>query len=617
MIYFSKTGEEVLIKRIILLYFFVFIAFEAINPTVSSTYSQSQEDITQYIIDLSKDIYGSIPKPDQSILRNSKGDIKLKVFLSPWGELKDVYISESSNNKDLDNLCLKSIWLHKRYQPFPEKLGEQDLWIEVPVIFDVAKEPSLPKDRAKSGPTAVSEIGVNNAVDIALENHMAAKIAQEEMELARLKIREANRALYPVTSVTYLETTGKTTGTTQDFTDKEYKLKFEYPLYYGWRLKYAVEQAASNMKASAFNYDKVLQDMRIEVEVAFYTYIAAKMGVKLHRELMDEANRIFNIAKKRFNAGLSTKAEFMQVESQIKQINYQIISSENELAIARLSLMQSMNLSSGSQSQAYGSGDKIIDEIERYQEKDLEPIDIQINMDECIVLALKSRPDLRAKEYTLEANDYERKIVDSKNQLKVDLTGTYGKSGGAYESETLTMGNDWYVGLKMTKPLGGNTLSTSFTKEHTTQKHGQSTRTEALSKSAEFGLLDGLQHFSEEKSAEIGYKKAMDEVQQTKDNIVKELQEAYLNYKKGLVQVSSNLDKIKYREEELKIARARAELNDISLSELLQANMTFTDEKGYYIEAIGSLYQALSKLNKATGYSLFLDSKDFKLANLR
>ena len=74
------------IKRIILLYFFVFVIVTAINPTVSSAYSQSQEDITQYIIDISKDIYNSIPNIDPSILYSSKGEVKLKLFLSPSGE---------------------------------------------------------------------------------------------------------------------------------------------------------------------------------------------------------------------------------------------------------------------------------------------------------------------------------------------------------------------------------------------------------------------------------------------------------------------------------------------------------------------------------------------------
>ena len=608
------------LKRIIFFYFFLFSAVTAINPTISYPSNQSQDDVTQYIVDLSKDIYNSIPKPDSTILSNSKGEVKLKLFLSPWGELKDVYVSESSGSRELDGVCLKTVWLYQRYQPFPEKLGDKDLWIDVPIIFEIDSfQPDsstssrlLTKPSASIGVNSASRegvnLGINDAIDIALENHMAAKIAQEEVELSKLKIREARRALYPAASINYLETTGKTAGTTQDFTDKEYKLKFEYPLYYGWRLKYAVEQAMSNLKASTSNYDKALQDLRGEVEMAFYAYMANKMDLKLHKALLEETDSIFIGAKKRLELGLITRTEFLQLESQMQQINYQVISSENELAMAKLALAQAVNIQ---------EGEDAIETIDKEPGKDLEPIVVEITLEECIDSAFRSRPDLKSKEYMLEFNDYERKIAESKNQLKVDLTGTYGQSGGAYQTETLNMDNDWYVGFKVSKPLGGNTLSTAFTKDKTSQKHGQSSRTESISKSVELGLLDGLQRFSEEKSAEIGYKKAKDELEQVRDSIAKEVKESYLNYKKGLVQIMTNLNKIKYKEEELKIVKARAELNEASLSELAQAYMGLTDEKAYYIEALGSLYQSLAKLNKATGYALFLDDENFKLANTK
>jgi len=607
-------------KRIILFYFFIFNVVTITNPTISYPYNQSQEDITQYIVDLSRDIYNSIPKPDSTILSNSKGEVKLKLFLSPWGELKDVYVSESSGSRELDGLCLKTVWLYKRYQPFPEKLGDKDLWIDVPIVFEIDsfQPDSSTSSRSRINPSASFgvnsasregvNLGINDAVDIALENHMAVKIAQEEIELSKLKIREARRSLYPAASINYLETTGKTAGTTQDFTDKEYKLKFEYPLYYGWRLKYAVEQAMSNLKASTSNYDKALQDLRGEVELAFYAYMANKMVLKLHKALLEETDGIFIGAKKRLELGLITRAEFLQLESQMQQINYQVISSENELAMAKLALAQAVNIK---------EGEDAIEIIDKEPGKDLEPIVVEITLEECIDSAFRFRPDLKSKEYMLEFNDYERKITESKNQLKVDLTGTYGQSGGAYQTETLNMDPDWYVGFKVSKPLGGNTLSTAFTKDKTSQKHGQSSRTESISKSVELGLLDGLQHFSEEKSAEIGYRKAKDELEQVRDSIVKEVKESYLNYKKGLVQIMTNLNKIKYKEEELKIIKSRAELNEASLSELAQAYMGLTDEKTYYIEALGSLYQSLAKLNKATGFALFLDDENFKLANIK
>lgn len=604
------------IKRIIPLYLFVVFTVTSLSHTVSYPYSLSNNSITQYIIDLSKDIYASIQLPDDTVLYDSHGEVKLKVLLSPWGELKDVYISESSGNKNLDNICLNAVWRYERYQPFPEDLGDKDLWIDVPIIFELMVQDSKKHEKIKDDWKLIDKdkkginveiLGIEEAIDIALENHIASRISQKEIELSMLKIREARRALYPAASLNYLETTGSVTTDIQDFTDKEYKLKFEYPLYYGRRLKYAVEQAMANMKASRYNHNKVLQELRVEVETSFYSHLATKVNVDLQELLLSEANGIFDMAKKRFDISLSTKAEFLQVESQYKQIIYQLASSKNDLEMARLSLVQAMNIENPQE-----LDDLLVIDIDFME---LGPVYIDVTLDQCIDLAFKSRPDLKVKESMVEFNEYERKIAQSKNQLKVDLTGSYGKSGGAFESESMTLEKDWFFGLKVSKPLGGNTLSTSYTKEETSIKHGVTSKTESITKSVEFNILDGLRGFSDRKSASIALDKARQELDETKATILKEVKETYLGYKKGLLQISSSLNKIKYREEELNITKARVELNEIAYSELLQAHINLNDEKSFYIESIGSLYQSLAKLNKTTGYTLFLDSENFMLAD--
>lgn len=603
-------------KRVLLSHLIVFIIVTAFCPTISFSYANPSAVITNYILEISRDIHANIMTPEESMLRGSSREVRLKLLLSPWGELKNVYVSGSSGRQELDTLCLDAVYKYERFQPFPDTLGEDDLWIEVPVVFgsgsQVSQKPdngmieaSRPPDN-KIWHKTVDLSSMDEAVDIALENQMAAKIAEEEVALARLKLREARRALFPSTSLNFTETTGTTTSPAQDFTDKEYKLKFEYPLYYGWRLKYAVEQAASNMKASRYNYDKILQDLRIEVETSFYSYLVNRVNLNLQRSLLIEAQDIFDIAKKRFDFELTTRSEFIQVESLLKQINYQLTSSKNDVDMARLSLAQAIGIEDPDKLEFIINTD--VDFME------LEPADLSVGLEECMDLAFRNRPDLKTKEYLVEFNDYEKKIAESKDQLKVDLTGSYGKSGGAYEYEALNMDTDWFIGLKVTKPLGANTVTTSYTKEETSEKHGQSSRTESISKSVEMGFIDGLQMFSERKSAEISFKKAKEDLQKTRELVVKEVKEAFLNYKKGIVQVSSGLDKIRYREEELKVTKARAELNEIPSSELLKAHMSVVDEKTFYIESLGSLNQALAKLNKATGYAL--DNKSFMMANI-
>jgi len=597
-------------KYVILFYVALFSLIVSIYPTELLSYSESKESITQYIISLSKDIFRSIETPSTAVLDSSKGELKIKVLLSPWGELKDAYISESSGNDELDESSLKAARSYDLYQPFPEELGDEELWLDVPIVFKV-KDLAISRPGRETGfpsRTGNSNAGLDEIVDVALENRLGVKIAQEEIELSKLKIREANRALYPAATLNYLETTGLTTSDIQDFTDKEYKVKFEYPLYYGWRLKYAVEQAISNMKASQYNYDKISQDLRGDVEAAYYSYVTNRATLRLQESLLKEVEKIFDIAKKRFDIGLSTKAEFLLAEAKSKQIKYQVASSQNELAIARLTLAQTMNVKDSEKFSEFADVDL---DFNAWQ-----PVHLDVSLEQCIDLAFKYRPDIKSKGHMLDFNDYERKITRSKNQFKVDLTGSYGKSGGAFESESLTMNKDWFIGLKASKPLGGNTLSAAYTKEETSEKHGQTTRTESISKSVEVGLLDNLQSFSEKKSSEIAFSKAREELQKTQNAIMKEVKESYLNYRKGLFQIESNLKKVSHKREELKVAKAQAELNEVPISGLLRFYMEFTDEQTFYIESVGNLLQALSKLNRSTGYALFSYDGSIMLANV-
>ena len=125
-------------KYIILLYLTIIIGVTGVLSTVSFSYSLPTEIISQYIVDLSKEIQSSIHKPDIEILGDSKGELKLKLLISPWGELKDAYVFESSGNAQLDSVCISAVWKLGRYQPFPQELGDKDLWIDVPIIFETS-----------------------------------------------------------------------------------------------------------------------------------------------------------------------------------------------------------------------------------------------------------------------------------------------------------------------------------------------------------------------------------------------------------------------------------------------------------------------------------------------
>ena len=106
---------------------------------------------------------------------------------------------------------------------------------------------------------------------------------------------------------------------------------------------------------------------------------------------------------------------------------------------------------------------------------------------------------------------------------------------------------------------------------------------------------------SEKQSALIGRLKSESELVETEKTINLEVREAYNNYEKAVMQIQNTLDKIKFRQEELKVLRSQAELNEAQLSQVLEAMVKLNDEKALYNQAIASYKTALANLNKAIG----------------
>jgi outer membrane protein TolC len=89
------------------------------------------------------------------------------------------------------------------------------------------------------------------------------------------------------------------------------------------------------------------------------------------------------------------------------------------------------------------------------------------------------------------------------------------------------------------------------------------------------------------------------------DRIVEEVQEAFYRYEKALVQVDSGLDKIRLREREVEVVRAKAAVDQALTSEVMDALVRLADQRTTYVEALKDYYDALADLNHAIGFRVF------------
>jgi len=474
-------------------------------------------------------------------------------------------------------------------QPEPEQLMEVEAG-EAPIDKEIASPPRFVADRNDS--ISDDALGFQDCLSIATNNYSPLVIANEQINLSKMKVNEARRALYPQAKAQYNYSEGAIHEEPVEFKELSYGLQVEQPVYYGGRLKLTLKQAEVNKRIAEEKYKETEHEVAAKITEKFYSLAAAQLDFEDQKELIKQANILLSLARKRYEIDLSTQLEILNVQTQVRQVEYQLAVAERELSMARVALLQAMD--------AEGAMDIDIAFGMDFEQR-------QIGLDDSLNLAMESRPEILVHELLSKSSAIEEAIAKSKDKFKVDLTGFLGESGGAFKTEDLEPDEDWYVGLKVSKPFGKNSTSYSFTQNETSPKLGQTTRTSSTSHAFELGIFDSLAGISEKQSAFIGRLKAENEFRELQKNIDMEVRQAHHDYEKALLQIRNTSEKIAFRQEAVKIAEAEAALNEVLLSQVLDAQIKLADEKALFHQAIASYKTAIANLNKAIGIIGYFD----------
>lgn len=413
-------------------------------------------------------------------------------------------------------------------------------------------------------------------------------IAADEVRLARLKSREALRALFPGIKAKYEQTRGdaqRDTGT-PDFDEKTYGVHMNQPLYQGGKLWNTYKQTKLNLYIAGLKYDEMVAEITFEVLSAYYNLVKAQKTFDIFSALSKTIQKDITASRKRYKAKLSTTIEYLTVENQDEQIKYNKASFEKDFFLARLTLAQVLFLP---------------DDTLLHIEHALPYGAVNVSLDETVRFASLNRHSRRIAELELTLKEMGKKIGRSSNAFKVDFSGFAGRSGGAYKSETLDMGEDYSAGIKISKPFGGNTVSSSYLFDKTSPKLGQSTRTQSKTGSVSLSIFDNLKGYSEQLESEIGYERARVKLLEETARIKKEVQESYFNLQKAILQVKAGKSEVSLAKKEVVAVRSKKEHNLAQISELVAARIKLANVEKSLVEALSFYNISLASLNRAAG----------------
>ncbi len=283
----------------------------------------------------------------------------------------------------------------------------------------------------------VKKVYLQEAINTAVENNIDLKAAQLNIQIAKNKVKSANRLQNP--SVDYFQFFGAA-GWSEP---RQFGLNQTVEL-----AKRGVRKdfAKSNLKLSKKNVDYTVFDLKMDVREAYVNLVAAKSvqdTLEQQRNLQEE---LLEIVKNRVNLGQVEEIDLIQAEIAYNQMVTQVNSAK---ANVKTALAQFNKVINNPNKVVYDSKDNIFLEENNYVEM-LTPSPIYNfpTVDEIMDEAINNRYDLQIAKQEIEVAQKNLKVVASQRVPDLAVLGGFAFQGAKHTVDNRFNGGA-YVGASL------------------------------------------------------------------------------------------------------------------------------------------------------------------------
>lgn len=296
---------------------------------------------------------------------------------------------------------------------------------------------------------------LEQCIETALKNNLSLQTGANNYQSSRIQYQQSLTNISPSVYAGANQgwSFGRSEGadgiiSSRNASSTSFNLGASLTLFDGLAMKFAVDQARANMQAT--EAELAVQELQIKLSV-----MSLYLQVMLQKQMKEVADSALSESKRTLHkdsllvaAQRMAEGELYAIEAQVAQEELQVVQAENMLRMALLDLAQAMNVSTADgfdivsieddqlQGTLVGSADEV------YQE------------------ALAYRPELRAQEYAITANEAALKRAKAGYSPTLSLSAgvgsNYYKMGGMENASFADQMSDnvsGSVGLNLSVPI--------------------------------------------------------------------------------------------------------------------------------------------------------------------
>jgi len=321
----------------------------------------------------------------------------------------------------------------------PERAGTY--WTPPPAAHtrDSVTRGTVPADLADH----LQHLTLADVIDVALRNNPATRATWEEARAAAYQLGAARTRIIPSVDGSVTMSRNKVvsqngSSTISHRTSYVPQLSLSFLLLdFGGRSG-AIEVARQNVFAAGLTHNATVQTTVLDVQVAYFTYMATKALLTAQQSQLTEAQANLAAAQQRHDVGLATIADVLQAKTAVSQAQLAFETTQGNLHAAR-----------GTLATAMGFPANVAYDIEAHSDQ-IPVRAVAVSVDSLLNAAVQNRPDLLAARAEARGAAAQVRIAQSAGLPSITLGGT---AGHTYASPTTLSGTTYGLSLGLQIPL--------------------------------------------------------------------------------------------------------------------------------------------------------------------
>lgn len=264
-------------------------------------------------------------------------------------------------------------------------------------------------------------------IDIALTNNPQTRDAWEQARIAEARKKQSESAYFPEIDVSGGLTRQKTnsdygTPYSIDYLNSWPNMQFTYLLLdFGGRCS-SVKQSMEQLVAANYNFNQTLQDVVLNVEVAYYGFYSSKSSLKAAESDVVSSKASYDAAQDRYDSGVATKLAMLQARAVYEQSLFSLEDAKGNVMTSKAGLASALGYPADTEFDIYFSTSDFP------RGGTLEDVSFIIND------AMNKRPDIAALRASIRAQESAVRAARSNLYPTLNLSATYQQDNYKYYS---------------------------------------------------------------------------------------------------------------------------------------------------------------------------------------